>query len=360
MVFWETRPEQQDSVRYLDGGGDLTLTEYRSRYSKLADLLKPSDEKDRESADTENWSYWSSPYSFETPGVDIVSPGPRKYVQVRADFISTIEDGGKLDYIQFKASSPPLVRELLGEIYPTETSVGEPTRFTYYISPGISAKDNSFDGVEISTPSGLVSVDSLRIDAINYEDFSSRIREDGLGFEVLLPRRLESADSGALVEVVFTAPVLREVGTIFEGKVFDTAKPQEVRQQILPGDASDRIESDRLAVKTSLSKSLVFSPRISPNPFTPNGDGVNDKMILSYKLLRVTSAVPVTIEIFDLSGRVIKEVFFGESPLGEYSHTWDGRDSADNLVAPGLYLYRIDAEVQSEYESTNGVVSVAY
>ena len=70
--------------------------------------------------------------------------------------------------------------------------------------------------MEIATPSGVVSVDSLRIAGIDQQDFSWTIHEDGLGFEVLLPRRLEPMDSGALVEVVFTAPILREVGTCLQ------------------------------------------------------------------------------------------------------------------------------------------------
>ena len=105
-----------------------------------------------------------------------------------------------------------MVRRLVGEIHPTETEVGEETQFTYYISPTIRSIDSSFDGVEIATPSGVVSVDSLRIAGIDQQDFSWTIHEDGLGFEVRLPRRLEPTDSGALVEVVFTAPILREVG----------------------------------------------------------------------------------------------------------------------------------------------------
>ena len=359
-IFWESRPERQDSVRFLQGGGDLSLTEYTSEYNRLPALLKPLDERDRVSADTENWSFWSSPYPFENPGVATVSPGPRKFVQIKVDFSSNIENGGKIDYVEFKASSPPLVRELLGEIYPIETEVGKATRFTYYISPTIRSTDISFDAVEISTPSGVESVDSLRIARIDQPDFSWTINEDGLGFEVQLSRRLESTDSGALVEVVFTAPVLREVGTSFEGRAFDTTKPHEVRQRVVPGDATNEVESERLAVRTSLSNSLVYLPQISPNPFTPNGDGVNDIVNISYKLLRVTSAVPVSIEIFDLSGKLVRRVYDGDNPLGDYSHTWDGRDHSNGIVPPGLYLYWIVADVQSKRETNSGIVSVAY
>ena len=358
-VFWESRPEQQDSVQFQRGGGDLSFSDYKSQYAKLKDFLKPVDPLDWVSLDAENWSFWSSPYPFDRPGVAIVSPGPRRFIQIKADFGSTIEDGGKIDYIEFKASVPPAVRGLVGEIFPTETVVGEPTRFTYYIRPTIRTGDSSFDGVEISTPTGVVSVDSLRLGGID-SGFHTMIREDGLGFEVRLPRKLETTDSGSLVEVVFEAPILREVGTLFNGKIFDSSKPDEVRQRINPGDAADEVDSDRLSVTTSLSPSVVFSPQIAPNPFTPNGDGVNDVTNISYKLLRVTAAVPVAIEVFDLSGRLVRQIYSGEDPLGEYDHTWDGTDSFNRVVAPGVYLYRMIVDVQSAKETQTGLISLAY
>ena len=358
-VFWEARPEQQDSVQFLQGGGDLSLTEYKREYARLSDFLKPVDAANQVGLDTENWSFWSNPYDFEDPGAAIASPGPRKFIQLKADFVSSVEDGGKIDYMQFNASVPPSVRRLLGEISPVETEVGRPTRFTYYIRPTIRSGDSSFDGVEISTPSGVVSVDSLRLAGVDQGEFSSTIRADGLGFEVQLPRRLEPTDSGALLEILFNAPVLREVGTLFAGKVFDTSKPNEVRQRVIPGNASDGIVGDRLSVTTSFSNSVVFSPDVSPNPFTPNGDGINDAVTIRFSLLRVTSAVPVSIEIFDLSGRLITRVYAGDDPLGEYTHTWDGTNQSRNRVPPGLYLYRLVVDVQSDKETYSGIISVA-
>lgn len=358
-VFWLLRPEQQDSVQYLQGGGDLSLTAYKAQYGKLASLLKPERPEDRVSADTEHWSYWSSPYDFDRPGVDILSPGPRRYFQVRADFASTVEDGGQVGYVEFRVSTPPLVHDLVGEIYPVTTHVGDATRFTYYVNPTIRDGDVGFDGLEVATPSGVVSVDSLRIDAVPY-DFSWSRSADGRGFDVLLPRRLEPIDSGALVEVVFTAPVLREVGTVFAGRAFDTARPQEVRQQVTPGNAIDEVDSDQLSVRTSLSRSLLFSPEIRPNPFTPNGDGIHDVVDISYALLRLTAAAPVSVAIHDLSGRLVRQVHAGKDPLGEYTQRWDGRDDANALVPPGLYMCRIEVDVQSQRETSVRVIGVAY
>ena len=359
-IFWQLRPEQRDSVQFRDGGGDLTLSEYKHRYSKLLDVLKPVEPRDRVSPDTENWSFWSTPYLFENSGTGIVSPSPRQFLQLKVDFFSTIEDGGKIDYVEFTASVPPAVHGLVGEIFPVDTQVGQATHFTYFIRPTIRAGDMGFDGVEISTPSGVISVDSLRIDGVNYDDFIWARTSDGLGFEINFPRKLEPTDSGVLIEIVFNAPVLREVGTLFTSKVFNSAEPNEVRQRINPGNAADEIESDGIAVKTSLSSSLVFAPQIGPNPFTPNGDTFNDVVNISYKLLRVTSQVPVSVAIFDLSGRLVKQIYAGDIPIGEYSHSWDGTDHSNRLVPPGLYLYRIAVDIQAEEGIKSGVIAVAY
>ena len=133
-----------------------------------------------------------------------------------------------------------------------------------------------------------------------------------------------------------------------------------MRQQISPGDAADEVESERLSVRTTLSRSLVFEPRIWPNPFTPNGDKVNDAVNISYTLLRITAAVPVSIGIYDLSGSLVKEVYSGEDSIGEYNRFWDGTDDQSELVAPGIYLYRIRVDLQTEEEVQSGVIAVVY
>ena len=359
-IYWESRPEQQDSVRFLQGGGDLTLTQYKREYDRLSEFLKPLDQKDWVSRDTENWSFWSTSYPFQNPGIDIASPSPHKYFQLRANFSSTVEDGGRIDYIEFKASVPPAALEVLGEIFPVETEVGNPTHFTYYIKPTIRPGDLSFDAIEISAPFGVSSVDSLRMDEVDQGEVRATIHEDGLGFDVKLPRKLDADDSGLLLEIVFTAPVLREVGTVFAGRVYDSLSPHEVRQRVIPGDAAEEIESEQLSVTTSLRQSMVFNPQLSPNPFTPNGDGINDVAIVSYKLLRVTSPVPVAVEIFDVSGRLIKQVYSGYDPPGGYAHIWNGTDRSNSLVPPGVYLCRIVADVQLEKDTSYTIVSVVY
>ena len=359
-IFWEARPEHQDSIKYLQGGGPLTAKDYKARYDRLPDVFKPKEERDRVSPDTEHWSFWSSPYDFDQPGADVVSPSSRQFIQLGADFTSTTEDGGKIDYIEFKASVPPAVRGIVGEIFPPETQIGAVTQFTYFIKPTIRAGDQGFDSVEIATPSGFASVDSLRIEGVDQVDFTWTPHPDGLGFEVQLPRKLGPPDSGAVLEVVFKAPVLREVGTFFDGRVFDSAKPYEVRQQIEPGNAADEAESERLSVRTSVGGSLLFAPRVFPRIFTPNNDAINEVVTISYTLLRVTAPVPVSVAIYDLSGALIKQVYAGDDSVGEYARFWDGTDRFNRRVAPGIYVYRLAVALYTGTEVSSGIISVVY
>ena len=68
----------------------------------------------------------------------------------------------------------------------------------------------------------------------------------------------------------------------------------------------------------------------------------------------------MSLEIYDLSGRLVRRVYEGVDSVGEYSHAWDGRDDSNGLVPPGLYLYRLVVDVQPEKETSSGVVAVAY
>ena len=60
--------------------------------------------------------------------------------------------------------------------------------------------------------------------------------------------------------------------------------------------------------------------------------------------LRFTLARPTTgaVRIFDVTGRLIRELRPGALPAGEHTLLWDGRDESDQRVATGVYLVRVD------------------
>lgn len=52
----------------------------------------------------------------------------------------------------------------------------------------------------------------------------------------------------------------------------------------------------------------------------------------------------VSVEVFDVSGRKVAEVFSGSLEAGRNKLTWDGRDSLHREVSPGIYFYRLTTD----------------
>lgn len=70
-----------------------------------------------------------------------------------------------------------------------------------------------------------------------------------------------------------------------------------------------------------------------PNPFNPTTN-------IRYSIFETNT---VKITIFDIMGRVIKELVNEVKDAGTYTVTWNGRDNAGQMATSGLYLYRIEA-----------------
>jgi hypothetical protein len=90
---------------------------------------------------------------------------------------------------------------------------------------------------------------------------------------------------------------------------------------------------------TSLPTAASLS--ISPNPFSPDGDGFDDFCIIRYNLPLTTSLI--RISIFDVRGRLLRTLANTElsGPHGEI--VWDGLDDVKQRVRIGLYIVYIEA-----------------
>ena len=128
------------------------------------------------------------------------------------------------------------------------------------------------------------------------------------------------------------------------------------------GDADERVDSNTLRVALSrIPQHLIQAMRLSAPAFSPNGDGVNDRVRIEYELLNLSGAVPLTIRVCDLAGRRVAVLERGKSGQSGLDHAvWDGRDGRGALVPAGLYVLELQVEADSVAERRQRLVALAY
>ena len=353
-VLIQSRSGQDDDPNLFwrfTGRGDEKIPVSRTDYAKLA-----RGEKAGIGYDQANWTFWSAPYAFaDSSGTPIASRSPRRYLQFKVDFLPQDEDGGQVDFLEVRAS-PPVATRLVGEVWPVEVAVGQPQQFTYAVRPTLSTGDKGFDRLAIATSSIVEGVAAVRLgdEPVSYAVEVAEPHQVVVGFP-----RLTVEDSGALVEVVFQAQVLR-YGSTFAAQVWDSAQPLEVPQSVQEGDASPAYEGNRVWVATTAREQAVLQVRGASAILTPNGDGRNDTVGLGYDLLELTGRALVGVAVWDLSGRQVRQVYAGLDGVGAYERVWDGRDASGQLVPPGLYLYRVSVEADHQTVEQAGLLHVVY
>ena len=169
---------------------------------------------------------------------------------------------------------------------------------------------------------------------------------------------MDVSDDNGLLEVTFDCVVYR-YGTAFEGRVFDSRLGQ-AHQMVTPGNAKEAFKDNEISVRIDLSTPLIAFVRTWPDPFTPNGDGVNDETTILYGVSKVTQPVSVEIDLYDLSGTRVRSGYAGEASTGSYAWRWDGRDDDEELLPPGIYIYRIMIYPDVGLSTTMGTVHVVY
>ena len=78
-----------------------------------------------------------------------------------------------------------------------------------------------------------------------------------------------------------------------------------------------------------------------PNPFNPS-------TTIDYAIPE-GAAVPVSLNIYDLRGRLMRNLVEDEKEPGSHAVHWNGRDNQGGEVSSGLYLYRLEV---GEFTST--------
>ena len=165
-------------------------------------------------------------------------------------------------------------------------------------------------------------------------------------------------EEGELVEVRFRSHIFLN-GTTFSTQLARSDK-ENSWQHVDWGNALTQIDGTGTAIFFPIDDQILHSLEIGPNPFTPNGDQINDQLRLVISVLKIDSPRPIRARFFTLGGKQVAEV----STMaigGPQVLEWDGRDRTGARVPPGLYLCHVyvDTDSASNNEQIR-VVSVVY
>lgn len=112
----------------------------------------------------------------------------------------------------------------------------------------------------------------------------------------------------------------------------------------IEGGTPGRINSIYQTPEQMAGQQGVF---LDPNPFSPDGDGFQDHLFISYKLEEPDYLI--RIRIFDRFGRLVRNLVHGEAAGFEGSYIWDGRTDDGQTGRIGIYIILLEA-----YNSSQG------
>ena len=375
----EIRTRTGDALReikhYFDKNG-VEVTE--RKYNKLPSFQRgPITSEFMPGSD---WSDWSPAY--EVSGDPITSPSPRKYLMIQARLLS--DDpyaSATLDAITIHFAKP-VAAGVVGEITPNQdVPAGKNQAFAFFIKPTWGPANPGFDDILLRSPG--VEMTFLGASLGRESDFQSGSTEDFLPTDdgsfrsgagdslqvikdrsdslwVRLPRIVRMGEPD-VIQIRFEAAIFLS-GTVFEASV-GRSSAKGSWQRVDAGDATEWVPGQGTTVFVSLSDQVIGEVEIRPNPFTPNGDGVNDEVTFRFSVFKLDRAKTVEVTICGLDGKTVRRLSSTSAmAAGRYTILWDGTDEVGELVPPGAYLVQIGVRTDSDaaINRSSRVVGVLY
>ena len=268
---------------------------------------------------------------------------------------------------------------------PTDTSVRDGFNEVLVVTPRAARLTGVRLGrVEVTETASLLDPDQMRTSAVvtrfdraftESEDGVLRT-EDGLVLEriatgedsiwVRFPFSVNAglpAEVHALIEVQFKSQSFRE-GIEFASFVWSSDSDEGLFQQVdtTDKDATELVDSSTARVSLKDLPGSLIQDVAMASVFTPNGDGVNDQLLVHFVLLKIQEERPLEIAFYDLGGRLVGQ---GQSSavggkVGTQAFVWDGRDIGGQVVPPGVYLCQIKVEADDQASKLTRLVHVAY
>ncbi|MCY3668993.1 MAG: hypothetical protein OXH81_25290, partial [Gemmatimonadetes bacterium] len=304
--------------------------------------------------DEGDWSPWSQFY--EQPGAAITSPSPRRYIIIEAALLSDDPHQSAVLHNLNIGLKDPLAHQILGEVTPRRAQQsGQPEEFTLFLTIPPNEAGSAglgFDQVLFEIPPSaeveLVDV-TMGQEVYSASELEIKTRSDSLWIH--MPVVLQEA--GTELALRFSSAFYL-ASNAFLVSVGLGEEEEVVWQRVDPTDAGEG-----LTVLTPVAGGLVGDMEVVANPFTPNGDGINDAVRFVFPVFKMPGQTSLILEVYALDGSLVhRRAQPVAHAAGVQEVSWDGRDRGGVLLPPGLYICRVGPEVDAESVGESTVATV--
>ncbi len=303
-----------------------------------------------ETGDTNSFGQWSP--ELKSKNIFKVAE-PRRYIQFKANLSTASTETPILKKVVIYYNKDLVAKNIFIEVEPQVVPILKRTQISCNFD--IETDENSLgvDTLIIFTPSPA-NVESVTLDGnpIAYSSFTS---PDYV--KISFPQSIRTTSR---LTVKLSLTLYLDVNE-FPSVVISKSTPDN--PQFV--DSRTRGSTNTQTVfTTDVPDKLIVDLQINPNPFTPNGDGLNDRTQISFFLANLNVERNLKIQIFDLTGKLVKTIYDGQSKAFAYissnSFTWDGKDDSGKMVRPGVYLLRVSIEADKGPETIFRTITVVY
>ena len=238
-----------------------------------------------------------------------------------------------------EAPAEEVAEEPVAEEAPAEEVAAEPVVEEAPAAPALSTFKSAWAfivtsdvrGMEIGTAYTLVA-ENLRTHTIATESITSDVRRSSAVWADL--NRKSVIEAGDKLEIA----LYDQSGRVVSGPFQRTVSTVDIRNAFL---------SLQLTVGDVQPQETILAQNF-PNPFNP-------ETWIPYQLNKATE---VSVQIFDVSGRLVRALDLGWQPVGTYmtpssAAYWDGRNAVGERVASGIYFYTLQT---SDFAATRRMV----
>lgn len=286
---------------------------------------------------------------------------PRKYIQYRVKLTTTNLLSPLIDEVKINYDNQNIASSTDAFITPQLSQILKENEFSLVIDAAFNASDYGIDTLQIFTPSPAAILD-VRVNGITVSYLSTVTAS-----KVVIVFN-STIKTNSRIEIKFKSTPFLGVSpyrAIISSKLVSN-NPQRVDSKVI-----DNIEAWSI-VTDGVPDKLIIAVKATPNPFTPNNDGINDVTNIEFFLGNV--AEPrieigdqirnLSLKIYDLTGRLIRDLY--DSKTGAFAFIsdngipWDGKDNDGKIVRPGLYLYQIIIDSDNGGENITKTIVVSY